>query len=118
MSLIQPDEQPRASGANTSTRMAKVRHHLALRVPDTEAAVAFLAGFGIPVVQQGLYADASGRYTYLGSEAALVPEPPKQSRTRSPGRLELRMQRSTSSTGFIVGCRSLRCGLAICHTSP
>ena len=45
--------------------------HLAFNVPDTKAAVDFLAKFDIPVVQQGLYADASGMYTYLASEDKL-----------------------------------------------
>jgi hypothetical protein len=35
-----------------------------------------------------------------------------------PGRLELRIARSTNSTGFMVGFRSLRAGFLICHTSP
>jgi hypothetical protein len=36
----------------------------------------------------------------------VVPDPPKQSSTVSRGLLLLRMARSTSATGFIVGCRS------------
>lgn len=68
--LIQPDERPSVWRESLDAH-GEGPHHLALRVPDTDAAVAFLARSGIPVVQQGLYADASGRYTYMGSEAAL-----------------------------------------------
>lgn len=48
----------------------------------------------------------------------VVPEPPKGSSTTSPGRLELRIARSTNSTGFMVGCRSFFAGFLICQTSP
>src|SRR5437868_13771271 len=46
------------------------------------------------------------------------PDPPNGSNTMSPGRLLLVMARSISSTGFIVGCKSLRRGLSKHHTSP
>ncbi len=49
---------------------------------------------------------------------SVVPEPPNGSSTTLPGRLELRIARSTSSTGFIVGCRSFFCGFLIFQTSP
>ena len=38
------------------------------------------------------------------------PEPPNGSNTNSPGRVELRMNRPTNFTGFIVGWYSLSCG--------
>jgi hypothetical protein len=38
--------------------------------------------------------------------------------TVSRGLLLLRMARSTSATGFIVGCRSFLAGLSKCQTFP
>jgi hypothetical protein len=46
------------------------------------------------------------------------PDPLNTSSTVSRLLLELRMARSTSSTGFIVGCRSLTTGFFTNHTSP
>jgi hypothetical protein len=46
------------------------------------------------------------------------PDPPKGSSTMSRVLLELRIARSTSATGFIVGCRSFLAGLSMNHTSP
>ena len=48
----------------------------------------------------------------------VVPDPPNGSRTMSRLLDELRIARSTSATGFIVGCRSLRLGLSKNQTSP
>lgn len=44
------------------------------------------------------------RRPVFSAAIGVAPEPPKQSNTVSPGRLELRSARSTSSTGFMVGC--------------
>jgi catechol 2,3-dioxygenase-like lactoylglutathione lyase family enzyme len=44
-------------------------HHIAFRVKGTDEVVAFLAGQGIQVVQQGHY--TGGMYTYLDSTSAL-----------------------------------------------
>src|SRR5512146_1827640 len=41
---------------------------------------------------------------------SVVPEPANRSSTISPGRLEFLSDRSTSSSGFIVGCSSLFLG--------
>jgi hypothetical protein len=42
----------------------------------------------------------------------VVPEPPNGSSTVSRSLLLLRIARSTSATGFMVGCSSLRAGLS------
>jgi hypothetical protein len=49
---------------------------------------------------------------------SVEPAPPKQSSTMSRLLLELRIARSTSATGFMVGCRSFLTGLSKNHTSP
>ena len=46
------------------------------------------------------------------------PEPPNRSSTMSRLLLELRIARSTSATGFMVGCRSFLAGLSKNQTSP
>lgn len=45
--------------------------HIAFQVDDTRAVTDYLAGHGIDVIQQGLYADGSGMYTYLDSDVLL-----------------------------------------------
>ena len=68
--LIQPDEHPSAWRDHLDNYGEGV-HHIAFRVKDTRATEAALAAEGIPVLQQGLYADGSGMYTYLDSAAQL-----------------------------------------------
>ena len=46
-------------------------HHIAFMVEDTNGTVKFLENHGIGVLQQGLYSDASGMYTYVDSALAL-----------------------------------------------
>jgi methylmalonyl-CoA/ethylmalonyl-CoA epimerase len=46
-------------------------HHIAFRVEDTESVTERLATSGVSVAQQGLYADASGVYTYMDTAPAL-----------------------------------------------
>jgi methylmalonyl-CoA/ethylmalonyl-CoA epimerase len=46
-------------------------HHIAFMVKDTDGSVRFLEGHGIDVLQQGLYSDASGMYTYVDSAPVL-----------------------------------------------
>src|SRR5262249_49539352 len=48
---------------------------------------------------------------------SVVPEPPNGSSTPSPLRELLVIARTTSSTGFMVGCSSDRLGRGISHTS-
>ena len=48
----------------------------------------------------------------------VVPLPPNGSRIVSRDLLLFRRARSTSSTGFIVGCSRLAAGRLICHVSP
>jgi len=48
----------------------------------------------------------------------VAPDPPKRSRTFSPGRLEYWMARPASSTGFSVRCTILGSGIFLtCHRS-
>ena len=49
---------------------------------------------------------------------SVEPDPPKGSSTMSRLLLEFLTARSTSATGFIVGCRSFLAGLSMNHTSP
>jgi methylmalonyl-CoA/ethylmalonyl-CoA epimerase len=44
-------------------------HHIAFHVPDTDAALEFLAEQGMPMIQQGQY--KGGQYTYVDSEPQL-----------------------------------------------
>ena len=46
-------------------------HHIAFMVKDTDGSVKFLEDHGIGVLQQGLYSDASGMYTYVDSAPVL-----------------------------------------------
>ncbi len=68
--LIEPDEHPSA-WRDYLDKHGEGVHHIAFRVKDTKATEAALAAEGIPVLQQGLYADGSGMYTYLDSAAQL-----------------------------------------------
>lgn len=68
--LIQPDEKP-SVWRDYLDQHGEGAQHIAFRVPNTQAAVDFLARHDIPVIQQGLYADGSGMYTYVGSEEKL-----------------------------------------------
>lgn len=62
--LIEPIGEPSTWKAHLDQRGESV-HHLALVVPDTDRAVAFLAEHGMNVEQQGDY--TGGRYTYIKS---------------------------------------------------
>ena len=68
--LIQPDDRPSVWREHLD-RHGEGVHHIAFRVPDTKATEAELAARGMPVLQQGLFADASGMYTYLDSAPQL-----------------------------------------------
>jgi esterase/lipase len=63
---------------------------------------------------------SSSRATRPVRSAAIrvVPLPPNGSSTSPPCGLELRIARSTSPTGFFVGCRSLRLGRSMNQASP
>ena len=69
--LIQPSQEPSVWRDHLDQKGEGV-HHIAFRVADTAAIVSALAAEGIPVTQQGLYADASGMYTYLDSAPQLA----------------------------------------------
>jgi methylmalonyl-CoA/ethylmalonyl-CoA epimerase len=68
--LIEPDEQPGVWREYLETHGEGVQH-IAFQVADTQRAVDYLSQHGIGVIQQGLYADASGMYTYVDSERSL-----------------------------------------------
>ena len=68
--IIQPDEKP-SVWRDYLEAHGDGPHHIAFRIPDTQKALDHLEKFGISVTQQGLYADASGMYTYVDSEEAL-----------------------------------------------
>jgi methylmalonyl-CoA/ethylmalonyl-CoA epimerase len=68
--LIEPDEKPSVWRDFLETR-GEGAHHIAFPIKNTQRVTDYLVQHHIPVVQQGLYADGSGMYTYMGSEAAL-----------------------------------------------
>jgi methylmalonyl-CoA/ethylmalonyl-CoA epimerase len=68
--LIEPDAQPSVWRDYLNAHGEGV-HHIAFKIEDTDRTVQHLKGHGIEVLQQGLYSDASGRYTYVDSEAVL-----------------------------------------------
>jgi catechol 2,3-dioxygenase-like lactoylglutathione lyase family enzyme len=68
--LIEPDEKP-STWREFLDRNGEGAHHIAFQVADTQHAIDYLAQFGIPVTQQGLYSDGSGVYTYMDSQAQL-----------------------------------------------
>ncbi len=70
LELIEPDEKP-SVWRDFLDQHGEGAHHIAFRVDDTQRATNYLAGFGIPVTQQGLYSDGSGMYTYLDSQSQL-----------------------------------------------
>jgi len=66
LELIEPDEKP-STWRDYLDQHGEGAHHIAMIVENTQRAVDHLAKFGIPVVQQGLYGDRSGIYTYMDS---------------------------------------------------
>lgn len=68
--LIEPDQKP-SVWRDFLNEHGEGIHHIAFRVENTAATTAALAGQGIPVVQQGLYSDTSGMYTYLDAAPVL-----------------------------------------------
>ncbi len=68
--LIEPDEQP-STWREFLDQNGEGAHHIAFQVADTQRAIDYLAQFGISVVQQGLYSDGSGIYTYMDSQQQL-----------------------------------------------
>ncbi len=68
--LIEPDEKPSVWREFLDQHGGGVQH-IAFRVKDTKATTDQLTQRGIKTFQQGLYADASGMYTYVDSAPAL-----------------------------------------------
>lgn len=68
LELIQPDEKPSVWRSFLETR-GQGAHHIAFQVKDTKAITGYLEKHGMSVEQQGMYADGTGMYTYIASEA-------------------------------------------------
>ena len=68
--MIEPDEQPSVWRDYLNEHGESV-HHIAFMVQDTENVVKYLAEYGIAVLQQGLYSDGTGVYTYVDSAPQL-----------------------------------------------
>ena len=68
--LIEPDEQPSVWRDYLEAK-GEGAQHIAFQVESTRQVTDYLAGHGIDVIQQGLYADGSGMYTYLDSDDLL-----------------------------------------------
>mgnify|MGYP005842815487 FL=1 len=68
LELIEPVGGP-STGQEALEQKGEGVHHIALVVPDTDAATRSLGAHGINIVQQGYY--TGGRYTYLDSQADL-----------------------------------------------
>jgi methylmalonyl-CoA/ethylmalonyl-CoA epimerase len=70
LELIEPDDKP-SIWREFLEEKGEGAQHIAFRVRDTQRVTDYLGGHGIKVAQQGLYADGSGMYTYVRSEADL-----------------------------------------------
>jgi hypothetical protein len=68
--LIQPDKAP-SIWRDHLDKYGEGVHHIAFRVDDTKATAEGLAAEGMAIGQQGLYADASGMYSYVDSAPQL-----------------------------------------------
>ena len=68
--LIEPDEKP-SVWRDFLNEHGEGIHHIAFGVKDTDETLRYLGGFGIEMVQQGLYSDRSGVYTYLDATPQL-----------------------------------------------
>jgi catechol 2,3-dioxygenase-like lactoylglutathione lyase family enzyme len=69
--LIEPDEKP-STWRDFLNEKGEGAHHIAFQVKNTQQAVERFAQSGMPVIQQGLYSDRSGMYTYLNTQAVLA----------------------------------------------
>ncbi|MEQ8672748.1 MAG: VOC family protein [Aggregatilineales bacterium] len=70
LELIEPDHQP-SVWRDWLNEHGEGAQHIALNIKDTKKVVDYLGGHGIEVLQQGLYADGSGMYTYVDSQIKL-----------------------------------------------
>ncbi len=68
--LIEPDEEPSVWRDYLNAK-GEGPQHIAFQIDNTRTVTDYLAGHGIDVIQQGLYADGSGMYTYLDSDNLL-----------------------------------------------
>jgi catechol 2,3-dioxygenase-like lactoylglutathione lyase family enzyme len=69
LELIEPVGGP-STWREFIDRVGEGVHHIAFQIKDTDGVVRQLEARGMPAVQQGDY--TGGRYTYVGSEAALA----------------------------------------------
>ena len=70
LQLLEPT-RPDSTVAKWLDKHGEGVHHIAFRVKDTKATEAALTGEGMPTLQQGLFIDGSGMYTYVDSAAQL-----------------------------------------------
>jgi catechol 2,3-dioxygenase-like lactoylglutathione lyase family enzyme len=68
--LIEPDEKPSVWRDYLEAK-GEGAQHIAFRINDTKRVTDYLAQHGIEISQQGFYADGSGMYTYMDSDALL-----------------------------------------------
>ncbi len=68
--LIEPDEKP-SVWRDFLDAHGDGAQHIAFPVQNTQRAVDYLARFGMPVSQQGLYGSLNGMYTYIDSQSQL-----------------------------------------------
>jgi methylmalonyl-CoA/ethylmalonyl-CoA epimerase len=68
--LIEPDAQSSVWRDYLNAHGVGV-HHIAFQVEDTDRVLQHLKEHGIDVLQQGLYSDGSGMYTYVDSVPVL-----------------------------------------------
>lgn len=70
LELIEPDEKPSVWRDYLEAKGPGAQH-IALQIKDTQKVTDYLAQCGVKIIQQGLYADGSGMYTYIDTEALL-----------------------------------------------
>lgn len=68
--LIQPDDTP-SVWRDFLNEKGEGMHHIAFRVKNTDEAVKKLEEKGYPLLQRGLYANASGQYAYIDAQEDL-----------------------------------------------
>lgn len=68
--LIQPDDTP-SVWRDFLNEKGEGLHHIAFRVKNTDEAAKTLEEKGYPLLQRGLYANASGQYAYIDAQKDL-----------------------------------------------
>lgn len=68
--LIQPDDTP-SVWRQFLNEKGEGLHHIAFRVKSADEAIKAMEGKGYPVMQRGLYGDASGQFAYMDTQGDL-----------------------------------------------